>query len=108
MCPMSWGQENIRMTTSSSVQGDVKDRALADRGQAHISWAAKDMPVLRQIRARFERDKPLQGIRIAACLHVTTETANLALTLQPGRAGLVPSATDTLHVPDRATARPPW
>src|SRR5260370_15419595 len=106
MCPMSWGQENIRMTTSSSVQGDVKDRALADRGQAHINWAAKDMPVLRQIRARFERDKPLQGIRIAACLHVTTETANLALTLQAGGAGLGLCARHPRSTQDHLAAAP--
>jgi adenosylhomocysteinase len=92
------------MTTSSSVQGDVKDRALADRGQAHINWAAKDMPVLRQIRARFERDKPLQGIRIAACLHVTTETANLALTLQAGGADLVLCASNPLSTQDDVAA----
>lgn len=63
---------------------DVQDQALADAGQGRIEWADQEMPVLRLIRERFEREKPLTGIRIAACLHVTTETAGLMRTLKAG------------------------
>ena len=56
---------------------DIKDIALADEGLARILWADRDMPVLASIRERFEREKPLDGVRIGACMHVTTETANL-------------------------------
>jgi adenosylhomocysteinase len=61
---------------------DIKDPALAPSGRERIEWAAGEMQVLAQIRERFEKDKPLNGIRIAACLHVTTETANLMETLE--------------------------
>ena len=61
---------------------DVKDLGLADAGRNRIEWAEQEMPVLRLIRERFEREKPLAGIRVAACLHVTTETANLMRTLK--------------------------
>src|SRR5256885_16593134 len=67
-----------------SAQGHVKDPKLADSGVNRIEWAEREMPVLRQIRARFERERPLRGKKIAACLHVTTETANLMLTLKAG------------------------
>ncbi|WP_448594554.1 adenosylhomocysteinase, partial [Thermoflexus hugenholtzii] len=65
---------------------DIKDLSLADRGLQRIEWADREMPVLRRIRERFERERPLAGIRISACLHVTTETANLVRTLQAGGA----------------------
>ena len=65
---------------------DVKDPGLAPQGRRRIEWADGNMPVLSSIRGRFEKEKPLQGQRIAACLHVTTETANLARTLQAGGA----------------------
>ena len=61
---------------------DVKDISLATKGRFKVEWAEKEMPVLRLIRERFAREKPLKGIRIAACLHVTSETANLVHTLQ--------------------------
>ena len=61
---------------------DIKDKGLAEKGRLRIEWAAEDMPVLAQIKARFEKEKPLKGQRIAACLHVTTETANLMQTLK--------------------------
>jgi adenosylhomocysteinase len=61
---------------------DVKDPSLAPEGRLRIDWAGKEMPVLRQIRERFAREKPLAGVRISACLHITTETANLALALK--------------------------
>ena len=59
---------------------DVKDINLADQGRLRVEWARRDMPVLNAIRERFEREKPLKGLRIAACLHVTTETGVLAAT----------------------------
>ena len=60
---------------------DIKDINLADQGRKRIDWAEKEMPVLRQIRERFEQERPLTGLRLSACLHVTAETANLARTL---------------------------
>ena len=68
---------------------DVKDLGLAARGKTRIEWADASMPVLRQIRERFEKEKPLKGVRLSACLHVTSETANLARTLTAGGADLV-------------------
>lgn len=93
------------MTTSSTgVAGDVKDLALASRGKARIAWAEKDMPVLRLIRERFEREQPLKGLRISACLHVTTETANLAITLKAAGADLVLCASNPLSTQDDVAA----
>ena len=68
---------------------DVKDLALADEGRRRIEWADRQMPVLAAIRERFEADRPLDGLRISACLHVTTETANLMRTLKAGGAEVV-------------------
>src|SRR6516225_8724013 len=67
---------------------DIKDRGLAGAGEDLIEWAAREMPVLRLIRERFGAERPLHGIRISACLHVTSETANLMLTLQAGGADI--------------------
>jgi adenosylhomocysteinase len=92
------------MSASTQVNGDVKDVALADRGKARIEWAARDMPVLRQIRDRFEREQPLKGIRMSACLHVTTETANLMTTLKAGGADLVLCASNPLSTQDDVAA----
>ncbi len=86
------------MTTS--IHGDVKDLSLAPRGKDRIEWAAKDMPVLRLIRERFAKEKPLQGVRMSGCLHITTETANLAITLQAGGADLVLCASNPLSTQD--------
>ncbi len=83
---------------------DVKDPKLARRGGDMIAWAAKEMPVLRSIRERFEREKPLDGMRLSACLHVTTETANLALTLKAGGADLVVCASNPLSTSDAVAA----
>jgi adenosylhomocysteinase len=83
---------------------DVKDIGLADAGQARIEWAEQEMPVLRLIRERFEREKPLAGIRIAACLHVTTETANLMRTLKAGGAEARLCASNPLSTQDDAAA----
>ncbi len=90
------------MTTST--QGDVKDISLAARGKDRIEWAAKDMPVLRLIRERFAKDKPLQGIRMSGCLHITSETANLAITLKAGGADLVLCASNPLSTQDDVAA----
>ena len=83
---------------------DVKDIDLADQGLARIEWAEREMPVLRLIRERFAAEKPLAGIRISACLHVTTETANLARTLQAGGADLVLCASNPLSTQDDVAA----
>ena len=74
------------MQTESPARGDVKDVGLADKGKVRIEWADASMPVLRMIRERFEDEQPLKGVRIAACLHVTTEKANLVRTLKAGGA----------------------
>ncbi len=87
-----------------TVKHDVKDLSLAEKGRSRIEWAAMEMPVLRLIRERFQKEKPLQGIKLSACLHVTTETANLALTLQAGGADLVLCASNPLSTQDDAAA----
>ena len=83
---------------------DVKDMSLADKGRFRIQWAENDMPVLRQIRARFEKERPLKGMKIAACLHVTTETANLMWTLVAGGAEVVLAASNPLSTQDDTAA----
>jgi adenosylhomocysteinase len=83
---------------------DVKDVRLAEGGRRRIEWADQEMPVLRQIRERFARERPLQGTRIAACLHVTTETANLMRTLQAGGADVVVCASNPLSTQDDVAA----
>ncbi len=90
------------MTTST--HGDVKDLSLASRGKGRIEWAAKEMPVLRLIRERFAKDLPLQGVRMSGCLHITTETANLAITLKAGGADLVLCASNPLSTQDDVAA----
>ncbi len=86
------------------VPHDVKDLSLAPKGKLRIEWAEMEMPVLRQIKARFEQEKPLQGLTIAACLHVTTETANLAITLQAGGANVYLCASNPLSTQDDVAA----
>jgi adenosylhomocysteinase len=83
---------------------DVRDLALAPAGKLRIEWADSSMPVLRQIRERFEKEKPLAGTRLSACLHVTTETANLARTLVAGGADLLLCASNPLSTQDDAAA----
>src|SRR2546425_6315339 len=78
--------------TRTKATNDIKDIRLADKGRRRTEWAERSMPVLRQLRERFARERPLVGKRLAACLHVTTETANLAVTLQAGGAGVGPCA----------------
>jgi adenosylhomocysteinase len=83
---------------------DVKDLGLAEEGVRRIEWADRNMPVLAAIRERFEREQPLAGYRISACLHVTTETANLARTLKAGGADLVLCASNPLSTQDETAA----
>ncbi|MEP7133069.1 MAG: adenosylhomocysteinase, partial [Acidobacteriota bacterium] len=92
------------MSTVAGVAHDVKDLDLAERGRLRIAWAEASMPVLRQIRERFEKEKPFKGIRMSACLHVTTETANLAKTLAAGGADLVVCASNPLSTQDDVAA----
>jgi adenosylhomocysteinase len=86
------------------VDYDVKDLRLADQGQMRIEWAEESMPVLRLVRKRFAKERPLRGVRIAACLHVTTETANLMQTLQAGGAEVRLCASNPLSTQDDAAA----
>ncbi len=83
---------------------DIRDISLAGKGELRIGWAEMDMPVLRIIRERFKREKPLKGVRIAACLHVTTETANLMRTLKAGGADVVLCASNPLSTQDDVAA----
>ena len=83
---------------------DVKDVSLADAGIKRIEWASREMPVLRQIKERFEREQPLRGQTLACCLHVTTETANLLLTLQAGGAEVSVCASNPLSTQDEVAA----
>jgi len=87
-----------------SYRGDVRDVSLASRGKGRIEWAAKDMPVLRLICARFSKDEPLKGVRMSGCLHITTETANLAITLKAGGADVVLCASNPLTTQDDVAA----
>jgi adenosylhomocysteinase len=92
------------MATDMAVKYDVRDLSLADRGRLRTEWAELQMPVLRQIRERFAADRPLAGRRLAACLHVTTETANLAITLKAGGAEVVLIASNPLSTQDDVAA----
>lgn len=83
---------------------DIKDISLADEGKARIEWADRDMPVLAEIRERFQRERPLEGVRISACLHVTTETANLMRTLVAGGAEVRLCASNPLSTQDDTAA----
>jgi adenosylhomocysteinase len=90
--------------STTAPRHDVKDIALAPAGVTRITWADREMPVLASIRERFERERPLDGIRISACLHVTTETANLARTLHAGGADVVLCASNPLSTQDDVAA----
>lgn len=83
---------------------DIKDLQLAEGGRRRIDWAEREMPVLRSIRERFEKEKPLKGLRVSACLHVTSETANLMRTLQAGGADIVLTASNPLSTQDDVAA----
>jgi adenosylhomocysteinase len=86
------------------IEFDVRDLSLAEGGRRRIEWAEQEMPVLRQMRARFGDEQPLKGTRVSACLHVTTETANLMRTLQSGGADIVLCASNPLSTQDDVAA----
>jgi len=86
------------------MHSDVKDLSLSRQGQLRCEWAAREMPVLAQIKSRFKKQKPLKGIKIAACLHVTTETGNLAITLKEGGADVALCASNPLSTQDDVAA----
>ena len=89
---------------SAPVPCDVKNLALAEKGRGRIEWSGRSMPVVHQIRERFAKQKPLKGMRMAACLHVTAETANLAIALKAGGADLVLCASNPLSTQDDVAA----
>src|SRR6266566_3273693 len=91
-------------TATTKTPHDVRNPALAPQGKKRILWADTDMPVLARIRERFTREKPLAGLRMSACLHVTAETANLARALQAGGADLVLIASNPLSTQDDVAA----
>ena len=90
--------------TTGPVQGDVKDRSLASAGASRIEWAAREMPVLRILEERFVRERPLEGMRLSGCLHITTETANLANLLRAGGAQVALCASNPLSTQDDVAA----
>lgn len=92
------------MTATTQNRFDIKDISLSDEGRKRIDWSEREMPVLRLIRERFASEKPLQGLRIVACAHVTTETANLVRTLQAGGAESVLIASNPLSTQDDVAA----
>jgi adenosylhomocysteinase len=92
------------MATAELNKGDVKDLGLADAGKRKIDWAAQQMPVLQHIRKRFIKEQPLKGLRVSACLHVTSETANLMITLRDGGADIVLCASNPLSTQDEVAA----
>src|SRR2546425_10465040 len=83
---------------------DVKDLKLAEKGRGRIEWASRSMPVLASIQERFRKQKPLKGVRVSACLHVTTETAHLMQTLQAGGADVTLCASNPLSTQDDVAA----
>jgi adenosylhomocysteinase len=91
-------------STMTRPKHDVADLSLADAGSRRVEWAGREMPVLGQIRERLAKEKPFAGIRIAACLHVTTETANLAIALRDGGASVALCASNPLSTQDDAAA----
>ena len=88
----------------ATIASDIKDAGRAAEGQDRMDWAVREMPVLRQIGERFAKERPLEGIRIAACLHVTTETSNLILTLKEGGAQVALCASNPLSTQDDVAA----
>src|ERR671929_2258464 len=92
------------MTATRPVEYDVKNLELAPAGKRRIEWAEREMPVLRLIRERFSSEKPLRGVRLVACAHVTTETANLVRALQAGGADALLIASNPLSTQDDVAA----
>src|SRR2546428_5989631 len=106
MSPVRRNKKAVRANGNGNgqVAGDVRDLALARDGRLRIEWADRNMPVLRSIRSRFAKERPLKGVRIAACLHVTTETANLARTLKAGGAEVYVCGPNPLSTQDDLAA----
>src|SRR5260370_37325855 len=101
------GISNLRSITLAIAEmkkGDVKDISLADAGKRKIEWAAQQMPVLEIIRKRFVKEQPLKGLRVSACLHGTSETANLMIALRDGGADAVLCASNPLSTQDEVAA----
>src|SRR5215217_6387631 len=99
--------EEIRLMVESPTNTrafDIKDPSLAAEGRRRIDWASREMPVLRQIREQFDRERPLDGIRLVVCAHITTETGNLALALKAGGASAVLCASNPLSTQDDVAA----
>jgi adenosylhomocysteinase len=92
------------MSERPSTPHDVKDMSLVEEGARRIEWAAREMPVIALIRRRFAEEKPLRNLRLSACLHVTTETANLALALRDGGAEVRLCASNPLSTQDDVAA----
>src|SRR3712207_134777 len=92
------------MSVQSTGGYEGKDLSLATEGKRRIEWAEREMPVLRLIRERFQKEKPLEGVRLVACAHITTETANLARALQAGGAEAVLIASNPLSTQDDVAA----
>ena len=92
------------MSETMTIDHHVADLSLAEAGRLRVEWAERFMPVLRQIRERFEEERPLEGVRVSACLHVTTETANLMLTLQAAGADVLLCASNPLSTQDPVAA----
>src|SRR5256714_2380772 len=90
------------MSATRSLEFDVKDIGLAKQGKQRIEWAEREMPVLRLIRERFAEEKPLSGVKLVACAHITTETANLARALQAAGAEAILIASNPLSTQDDA------
>src|SRR5664279_3927206 len=88
----------------TSMEYDIKDINLAPQGKQRIEWADREMPVLRLIRERFEAEQPLKGVKLIACAHITTETANLARALQAGGAESILIASNPLSTQDDVAA----
>ena len=91
-------------TAMPAIEHDIKDIKLAPQGKKRIDWAEREMPVLRLIRERFGNEKPLKGLRLVACAHITTETANLARALQAGGAESLLIASNPLSTQDDVAA----
>src|ERR687897_3399773 len=89
---------------TATAKYDIKDLTLADEGKRRTEWSERSMPVLRQIRARFAKEQPLRGLKVSACLHVTTETANLMITLRAAGAEIALCASNPLSTQDDVAA----
>src|SRR5262245_66370351 len=92
------------MATATKPRCDIKNAKLAPQGKKRILWADRDMPVLARIRERFEKDRPLRGLRLSGCLHITAETANLGRTLKAGGADVLLVASNPLSTQDDVAA----